>query len=318
MSLDTQAQIDHLVVDLTKERSDQMGPEKVPDQSNDPGSLGIAGGHARREGTWVPSTGNLSQGQSTLEVRWIRAGALTRPVVEWFGSFSGQIESREDVYLLTPEIPGAVYKIRGAAQLDLKIWQRSSGVLEVPGRACGALGSWKKWSFPVPSSDMLHAESRGWVAVRKVRRIRRFALPPDASLEPGGSAGGTASCAVELTAVSVSNEHWWTLCFEAQGNHLDAPMAIDVAARSVFREPLPDGLELGSADAMSYLQWLHRRVASRDVQSSRQRHDEGSDRGPRLRSPRDAMSQPDRATAVSTRSPAAQLDRLPEPRMLET
>jgi hypothetical protein len=319
VSLDAEAQIEHLVVDLTKEPSDQMGPEKVRDELNKPGSLGIAGGSVRRGGTWVPSMDNLSQGQSTLEVRWIRAGALTRPVVEWFGPFSGQIESREDVYLLTPEIPGAVYKIRGAAQLDLKIWQRSSGVLDVPGRACGALGSWKKWSFPLPSSDALHAESQGWVAVRKVRRIRRFALPLDASLEHGGSAGDAASCAVELTAVTVGNEHWWTLCLEAQGNHLDAPMAIDAAARSVFREPLPDGSELESADAMPYLQWLHRRVASRDVRvSSRQKHDEGSDRGPRFRSPRDAMSQTERATAASTLSPAAQLERLPELRMLES
>jgi hypothetical protein len=300
--MDAQAQIEHLVVDLTKELGDQMGPETLRNELDKPGSLGIAGGSVRRGGTWVPSPATLSQGHSTLEVRWIRAGALTKPVVEWFGPFSGQIESREDVYLLTPEIPGAVYKVRGATQLDLKIWQRSLGVLDVPGRACGALGSWKKWSFPLPSSDMLHAESQGWVAVRKVRRIRRFTLPLDASLEHGGSAGGMASCAVELTAVSVRNEHWWTLCFEAEGNHLEAPMAIDAAARSVFREPLPDGSELGSADAMSYLQWLHRRVASKDVRvSSRQKHDEGVDRGPSLRGLRDGMSQPDRATAASTR-----------------
>jgi hypothetical protein len=50
VSLDAQAQIEHLVVDLTKELSDQMGPEKVRDELNKPGSLGIADGSVRRGG----------------------------------------------------------------------------------------------------------------------------------------------------------------------------------------------------------------------------------------------------------------------------
>ncbi len=195
----------------------------------------------------------------TLEVRWIRPGPLTTPMIDWFGPFAGDIESREDVYLVGEQVRGLSVKIRGGAQLDLKVARGSAGVLDAPGRVRGEIESWQKWAFPLPPVLGEGTESEDWIRVRKIRRIRLFSVADGVPVERAQIGSESAWCAVELTDVSVGDEQWWTLGFEATGPPGAMRGTIDAAAALVFDDRLPDDPELGAADSMSYMDWLRTR-----------------------------------------------------------
>jgi hypothetical protein len=195
---------------------------------------------------------------TTLEVRWIAPGALSASMIEWFEPIPGAIESREDVYFVTSRAWGISLKIRGGARMDLKAAQERRGVLDVRERARGGVGSWRKWSFALPASVEVDTGSREWIAVQKVRRIRHFTFDGTTPVEQVDPGSDEDSCAVELTDVTMGDDRWWTLGFEARGAAATR-RAIEAAAGLVLHDPLPDGAELGSAYAMSYIDWLRDR-----------------------------------------------------------
>ena len=59
---------------------------------------------------------SVSGGAGSLEVRWIFAGQLEAAVAGWFGRFPARTQSREDTYLLDPQLPGLSVKVRGAGR----------------------------------------------------------------------------------------------------------------------------------------------------------------------------------------------------------
>ena len=132
----------------------------------------------------------------------------------WFGRFPAAVESREDTYLLNPQLPGLSVKIRAGGALEVKVYRGSPGILEVAGRARGRLESWQKWSFPASPLDRDSADPAGWQPVRKRRRISRFPLAsgPDAARAPLGQ---QPRCEVELAEVRMRGLDWWSLGFEA-------------------------------------------------------------------------------------------------------
>ena len=99
--------------------------------------------------TGVPPESLVTEGVRSLEVRWIFPGQLEAAVARWFGRFPAATESREDTYLLDPQLPGLSVKVRGGGALEVKAYRGSPGILEVAGRARGRMESWQKWSFPV-------------------------------------------------------------------------------------------------------------------------------------------------------------------------
>ena len=198
----------------------------------------------------------VSEEALSLEVRWIRSGALAASMIDWFSPFVGELESREDIYFVGRQMHGLSVKIRGGALLDIKVARGSEPVLDVAGRARGRVQAWTKWSFPVPLVPETTLESPDWVRVDKRRRIGRFSLEDgEAIFDPSASDKGT-TCAVEVTEVMKGERSSWTIGFEAVGEPDTLREAIETVAASVFRDPLPDGLELGAADSLSYSDWL--------------------------------------------------------------
>jgi len=110
----------------------------------------------------------------SLEVRWIFPGQVGSAVAGWFGRFPAGTESREDIYLLDPQLRGLSVKIRGGGALEVKTYRGSPGILDVPGRARGRMESWQKWSFPVEPFRPGRADPASWRPVRKRRRISQF------------------------------------------------------------------------------------------------------------------------------------------------
>jgi hypothetical protein len=85
--------------------------------------------------TVEPPESPVTEGVRSLEVRWIFPGQMEAAVAGWFGRFPAQTESREDTYLLDPQLRGLSVKVRGGAALEVKVYRGSPGILEVAGRA---------------------------------------------------------------------------------------------------------------------------------------------------------------------------------------
>jgi hypothetical protein len=199
------------------------------------------------------------EGVRSLEVRWIFPGQLEAAVTGWFGRFPARVESREDRYLLDPQLRGLSVKVRGGGALEVKVYRGSPGILEVPGRARGRLESWQKWSFPCGPLSLDNVDPAGWRPVSKRRRISRFALASGRIVARPQGLGGEPGCEVELTAVRTRGQDWWTLGFEATGPADLLRGALEATAALVFAQVLPGGVAPGPDDSRSYAGWLSRR-----------------------------------------------------------
>jgi hypothetical protein len=166
------------------------------------------------------------------------------------------MESREDIYLLDPPLPGLSVKVRGGRALEVKAYRGSPGILEVPGRARGLLESWQKWSFPLRPPRPGRSGPAGWRPVRKRRRISRFPLASGPVVAPAVGLGQQRGCEVELTEVHVRGQDWWTLGFEATGPTHLLRSELQATAALVFAHALPGGVQPGPDDSRSYAQWL--------------------------------------------------------------
>jgi hypothetical protein len=199
----------------------------------------------------------VTEGIRSLEVRWIFPGQLETAVAEWFARFPAELETRDDIYLLSPRLPGHSVKLRGRAALEVKAYRGSPGILDVAGRARGRLESWHKWSFPFGSLSRGSGDSADWRLIKKTRRISRFSLPSETIRACGhGPGSGERGCAVELTEVLIRGQAWWTLGFESVGRPGLLRSQLEATAALVFAEVLPSEVEPCLDDSRSYAEWL--------------------------------------------------------------
>jgi hypothetical protein len=198
----------------------------------------------------------VRQGFSSLEVRWILPGQLDTAVAEWFARSPPEMESREDVYLVRPQLNGLSVKVRAGRALEVKAFRGSPGILDIPGRVRGRTQYWQKWSFACRPAGRDSGDPDGWTRVRKQRRTIRFSLARGRITAGAPASADDAQCAVELTAFRVRDQDWWTLGLEATGPVSLFRPALEVTAASVFARALPGGAELGMDDCMSYAEWL--------------------------------------------------------------
>jgi hypothetical protein len=206
--------------------------------------------------TAEPPESPVTEAVRSLEVRWIFPGPLETTVAEWFGRFPARTESREDTYLLDPQLPGLSVKVRGGEALEVKVYHGSPGVLDLPGRARGRLESWQKWSFPFSPLRPGSADPPGWRPVRKRRRISRFSLASRQIVARAPGLGQEPRCEVELTEVHTGGRDWWTLGFEATGPADLLRSELQATAALVFAQTLPGGVEPGPDESRSYAEWL--------------------------------------------------------------
>ena len=204
-----------------------------------------------------PPQGAVTEGVSSLEVRWIFPGPLETAVAEWFGRFPAEIQSREDTYLLDPWLRGLSVKVRGGVALDVKEYRGSQGMLDLAGRARGHLESWRKWSFPMDPLRCDGGDLAGRIPVRKRRRISQFS-PASSPVATQPSRGGQEPrCAAELTEIRALSHDWWTLGFEATGPHDLLRSALQATAELVFAQTMPARVAPGPVESSSYAEWLH-------------------------------------------------------------
>jgi hypothetical protein len=206
--------------------------------------------------TAEPPHSPVTEVARSLEVRWIFPGQLETAVARWFSRFPATTESREDTYLLDPQLRGLSVKVRAGAALQVKVYRGSRGILQVPGRARGRLEAWQKWSFPCRPLRQDSADPAGWQPVRKRRRISRFSGASGHIVASAPGPGGEPRCEVELTDVRTRGQDWWTLGFEATGPADLLRSELQATAALVFAQALPGGMEPGPDESRSYAEWL--------------------------------------------------------------
>ncbi len=201
----------------------------------------------------------VTEAVRSLEVRWIFPGQLETAVAGWFERFPARTESRQDTYLLDPQLRGLSVKVRGGGALEVKAYRGSPGILEVAGRARGRMESWQKWSFPCNPHRPGSAGPAGWRPVSKRRRISRFPLASGQLEARARELGQQPRCEVELTKVRTRGQDWWTLGFEATGPADLLRSELQATAALVFAHALPGRMEFGPDEAKSYAEWLSQR-----------------------------------------------------------
>ena len=189
--------------------------------------------------------GLVLEAASSLEVRWILPGHL--PGAGWLAGSAPETESREDAYLLSPDVSGLSVKVRGGRALEVKVFRGSPGILDVPGRARGRMQYWQKWSFPFGPPWQGSTAPESWRRIRKRRWTCRFALT------------GGARCAAEVTEIRTGHQDWWTLGLEAAGPAERLRTALEATAAVVFTQAVPGDMELRLDDSMSYAEWIRSR-----------------------------------------------------------
>ena len=220
-------------------------------------------GHGHVTMTAEPPQRPVTEAVRSLEVRWIFPGQLETAVARWFERFPAATESREDIYLLDPQLPGLSVKVRRGGALDVKAYRESPGILEVAGRARGRMESWQKWSFPFTSFTPDRGPAPGWRLVGKKRRISRFSLVSGQIVARAPGPGAEPRCEVELTEVHTNGQDWWTLGFEATGPAGLLRSELQATAALVFARAMPGGMEPCLDKSMSYADWLLLRSSGR-------------------------------------------------------
>jgi hypothetical protein len=206
--------------------------------------------------TAEPPDSPVTEALRSLEVRWIFPGQLATTVASWFSRFPATTESREDTYLLDPQLHGWSVKVRGGRALEVKVYRGSRGILQVPDRARGRLEAWQKWSVPVSPLRRASGHPASWQPVGKRRRISRFSLATGPAAARASVPGGESRCEVELTEVRTRGQDWWTLGFEATGAADLLHGELQATAALVFAQPLPVGVPPGLDYSRSYAEWL--------------------------------------------------------------
>ncbi len=123
--------------------------------------------------TAAPPESPVTEAVRSLEVRWIFPGQLDAAVAGWFGRFPARMESREDIYLLDPQLPGLSVKVRGGGALEVST---RTGA----GRRAGVRGGTHRGPHPWPG--LVDAGIRGdgprQPAPQRTRGHRRARVRP--------------------------------------------------------------------------------------------------------------------------------------------
>ena len=204
----------------------------------------------------------------TAELRWFNRGTLPEEISHWFqqdclGDHLAPPEEREDLYLYIPGCDYMNVKLR-QGRLEIKWRKAELGVVRFEDRVEGKAETWGKWLCEDPTSDFQLAAVRGkesWVSVQKVRFLRKASLTqrqyqvfPDKSITLPVTESIDQGCNVELTTLTINNNAWWSLAFEAFGEHERLMDHLQTLANQVFKTY--HGPKLLVEDSFAYPSWL--------------------------------------------------------------
>ena len=198
----------------------------------------------------------------SMEVRWFYQGMVPAEVAEWFRSGTSQPEGqspRVDYYLNLRGTDDLGIKLR-EGRLEVKQRQHQHGIQRFCEQAAGLVEHWHKWSFELSRGEgELSGSLRpisSWVAVQKERLLRKYRATGDDRLVPvPAEEYPERGCSVELSALRVEGQDWWSLCFEAFGNEPSLRQTLLLVVEEVLAcERMP--FQLDAKASYGYPRWL--------------------------------------------------------------
>ncbi|QDZ40697.1 hypothetical protein FRE64_12490 [Euhalothece natronophila Z-M001] len=178
----------------------------------------------------------------TLEMRWFKWGEIPLSLRQWFerdcaGTWLGTAQTRTDWYL-RPIAPCNYLNLKfREGRLEMKWRQQALVKFSLHQQWEGVAEKWIKWLCEEESLKEFSPEDQVWVAVEKSRQQRQFILSLD------------SVCNIELTALRVQDQKWWTLGLECTGD-LESLHTIALQVSENCPETLTD------AEAAAYPHWL--------------------------------------------------------------
>lgn len=201
---------------------------------------------------------------TTAELRWFERGKLPEEILHWFGAdcLGEQLQPpavREDVYLCLDEGEYLGIKLR-QGRLEIKWRNAELGIVQFGDRVAGNAETWSKWFCEDPTGESFQPATvlgKSWVSVKKERSQRLFQVLPDKSIV--AVATNTESikqgCSVEITQLSINDNAWWSLAFEAFGENNCLMSNLQAVANWVFSTY--SGSKLLAQNSYAYPHWLN-------------------------------------------------------------
>lgn len=197
-----------------------------------------------------PRGNSVIGGLSTVEVRWILPGQLDAAIAGWFRRFPAETETREDAYLIHPDLRGVSVKIRAGRALEVKLCHGCPGILDEAGRARGRLESCRKWSFPFGPPGPYGAGPSAWTVVHKRRRISRYQLASGRIMASVAGAGRRSQ------DQNRSGRKDTTRGFRQASRHTGSTPGFSMGSGELARSPMMG--DVGDAKCCEPGQWLRR------------------------------------------------------------
>lgn len=197
---------------------------------------------------------------ATVEVRWFMAGPVPPEVSDWFHrdqpkSFAEP--ERVDYYLNISNSDSLGIKLRHG-RIEVKQRYRELGLVQLHRKAKGLVEQWQKWSFSLVGAGYdlsRQPEPAGaWLAVKKERLLRTYRLTANWQVVPASLDASGPGCDLELAQVTVGEERWWSLCFEAFGEEVKLEQNLLLVASHVLETTRPP--VLAAEHSFGYPRWL--------------------------------------------------------------
>lgn len=200
--------------------------------------------------------------QQSAEVRWFLRGELPEQVRKWFAGGkigSSSAPEREDVYLLFPGCESVGVK-RREGRFEIKVIRGAPEAVRYAPDVNGRSDSWAKWSYGKEGVgawiDLLEQEPAGWIAVKKLRWLRKFSLEGTRPEEVDTTTFPDQGCNIELTDLRVVDDRWWTIGLEAFGDAENVRSHLyQVAVHFFATHAFPQSLD--ATCSFSYPVWLN-------------------------------------------------------------
>jgi hypothetical protein len=193
----------------------------------------------------------------TAEVRWFARGSIPQRVLNWFQDAtesSKPPENRVDDYLLMPEVTSLGIKVR-QGRIEIKLRKRKYGEIDLGRGVSGQLEQWQKWSLALEPVEQFFKPGGNWIPVSKRRYLRKYAIVGESEVHPLPlERFAESGCGVELTAVELFGNRWWTLAFESWGDEVS--LTRNLIQTSEYLSITEGAPTLLTIDSYGYPRWL--------------------------------------------------------------
>ncbi|MDZ8052010.1 MAG: hypothetical protein RMX68_012680 [Aulosira sp. ZfuVER01] len=197
------------------------------------------------------------------ELRWFYPGKLPDNIQVWFQQnclidLLKSPEEREDLYLYSPGCDFLGIKLR-QGRLEVKWRQAELGVMHFGGLVTGKGEKWGKWLCEDSKGESFQPAmvlgNPSWVSVQKVRYSQLFQVLADFSVQAVTTNEHIDNgCSVEITNLTVQENTWWSLAFEAFGE--DSRRLENLQATAIWVFHTYQNSRLAIADSYAYPHWL--------------------------------------------------------------